>query len=230
MGSPKGYPDQKKSGNGAEYTTVQPVRAQQHGMDVVAHVYAQLIASDAVDSATTTVITAAAHSAARGDIIRFTSGTHNKREVRVKAVDTNTITLVEELSAAPVAAVTFQILRQTTPAVDSSGNLTISIVETGLTFVDSARHQHSTPVTTAAWTQLIASTAADIEELYVWDSSGEILEIGTGAALSETRVLLVPQGGINGPVRLHINALSRISVRAVSANTAAGNLVLNGLG
>lgn len=235
--SPKGWPDQAKcKRDGGEHTTVQPVRLQQHALDVVAHLYAQLIATDAVDSATitdveSTVITAAAHAAQRGDIIRFTSGTHDKREVRVRETDTNTITLVEKLSAAPAAAVTFQILRQTTPVVDSSGNLSISIAAAdGLAYADSARYDHTVPVTTLAWTQLIAATAADIEELYIWDSSGQCLEIGIGAPASEARKFLIPPGGINGPIRLHIAGGSRIAVRAVSADTAGGSLVLTGLG
>jgi hypothetical protein len=232
MSGLKGYPDQKKSNaDGGEFATLQPVRAGQHALDVVANLFAQLVATDVVEAdSTTTAINATAHSALRGDIIRFTSGALDKVEVRVKSVTANAITPVETLPSAPALAVTFQILRQTTPVVDSSGNLNISVSAGGADYVDSVRHDHVTPVTTLAWTELIAATAGDIEVLYVWDSSGEVLELGVGAAAAESRIFLVPRGGINGPISLHVAGGSRLSVKAVSADTAGGDLVLTGLG
>ncbi len=99
----------------------------------------------------------------------------------------------------------------------------------GQAYADSVFYDHVVPVTTGAWTQLIAATAAVINALMLFDSSGETLELGVGAALSEARVLLIPPGGIDGLVPLRIAAGVRLSVRAVSANTAGGNLVLQGL-
>jgi hypothetical protein len=229
----KGYPSQKKYGTAAvEYATVTPVREQQNALDVISHLYCENMGSDAAETgSTTTSIAATAHAARRGDVIRFTSGALSGLEFRVGAKTTNAVATVEEMPSAPSNGDTFAILRQRTPVVDSSGSLSISVAASGgRAYVGSARYDHSTPVTTAAWTQVIASTADDIEEIFVWDSSGEILELGVGGAGSEARVFLIPRGGINGPIDLHIPAGSRLAVRAVSANTAAGDLVLTGLG
>lgn len=96
----------------------------------------------------------------------------------------------------------------------------------GSAYADSTRYSHGTPVTTSAWTELIASTAAACQGLMLFDSSGETLELGIGAAAAETRTLLIPPGGLNGFIPLRIPAGTRLSVKAVSANTAAGDLVL----
>lgn len=100
---------------------------------------------------------------------------------------------------------------------------------TGRSYADSARNAYaSTNVTTGAWVQLIASTAAVINQLYLFDSSGQTLELGTGAAASETRKLIIPPGGIDGPVNIAIPAGTRISVRAVSGTASTGELTLTG--
>jgi len=91
-----------------------------------------------------------------------------------------------------------------------------------------ARHEHSTPVTTLAWTQLIASTSAAIVGLQIWDSSGQTLELATGAEGEETRVAYIPPGGLE--IELTIASGARIAVKAVSAATATGELILQGVG
>lgn len=100
----------------------------------------------------------------------------------------------------------------------------------GLDYAGSVRHDYSvTPVTTGAWQQLIASTAADFNVLFIFDSSGSALELGTGASGFETRVLVVPPGGIDGQVPLYIPAGTRLSIRALSANANAGEHIITGL-
>lgn len=122
MSSPKGYPSGSKLDRvNQNFTTIERVRQDQYGMSVLAHQYVELIGTDAVESATTSVITATAHAALKGDIIRFTSGTHSGREVKVDSVAANTITLAEDLASAPAALVSFQILRHRYPLVDSNG-------------------------------------------------------------------------------------------------------------
>jgi hypothetical protein len=97
----------------------------------------------------------------------------------------------------------------------------------GKSYVTSVNNDYGvTPVTIGAWVQLIASTSADINFLDIFDSSGEILELGTGAAAAEARRLLINPGG-NGQIPLNIPAATRVSVRAVSANASVGNLVIN---
>lgn len=100
----------------------------------------------------------------------------------------------------------------------------------GRTYADSVRLDYSgTPVTTGAWVELIASTAATINCLNIFDSSGRTLELGTGAAASETRVMIVPPGGLDGCTDLLIPASSRLSIRAISANATVGEIDITGL-
>lgn len=98
-------------------------------------------------------------------------------------------------------------------------------VKRGRGYVTSVRNDYSsTNVTTGAWVQLIASTPADLNGITLFDSCGNTLELGTGAAASETRVLIIPPGGIDGFIPLRIPSGTRVSVRAVSANCTTGEL------
>ncbi len=101
--------------------------------------------------------------------------------------------------------------------------------QAGRSYADSIRNDYtSTSVTTGAWVQLIASTAALINQLYIFDSSGQTLELGTGAGGAETRKLIIPPGGIDGPVNIAIPAGTRVSVRAVSATASVGEIDITG--
>jgi hypothetical protein len=86
----------------------------------------------------------------------------------------------------------------------------------------------ATNVTTGAWVQLVASVSANVEELQIFDSSGQTLEIGIGAAASEARLFLIPPGGT--VVQAKILAGARVSIRAVSSLAQSGNLVVNYIG
>ncbi len=100
----------------------------------------------------------------------------------------------------------------------------------GKPYADSVYNNYaSTGVTTGAWVQMIASTAAVINALYITDTCGQVLELGTGAAASETRKLLIPRGGMAEPVWLAIPSGTRISLRAISGNCSTGDFVLTGL-
>lgn len=101
---------------------------------------------------------------------------------------------------------------------------------TGRTYADSARLPYGgTSVTTGAWVELDASTAATINGVLIFDSSGQTLELGVGAAAAEVRKLIIPPGGIDGFVPLAIPAGSRLSLRAISGTASVGELVLTGL-
>lgn len=84
----------------------------------------------------------------------------------------------------------------------------------------------SVNVTTSAWTQLVASTSQSIKKLEIFDSSGQTLQIGVGAAGSEVSQIYIIPGG-NGVISIGIPQGSRISIKAVSANATAGNLYIN---
>lgn len=100
----------------------------------------------------------------------------------------------------------------------------------GRSYSDSVRNDYSsTNVTTGAWVELIASTAGDINALFIFDSCGQTLELGTGAAASETRVLIIPPGGIDGPVPLNIPSGTRVAIKAISADCTSGEINITGL-
>lgn len=128
MSTPKGWPTQEKDDRlKSEFATVEPVRPLQHAMSVLSHEFVREVGTDAVEASSTTyVINATAHAAQKGDVIRFTSGTHSGKEVKVVATATDTITLGETLTSAPATAVTFQILRHKYPLVGSDGTIPVS--------------------------------------------------------------------------------------------------------
>lgn len=84
----------------------------------------------------------------------------------------------------------------------------------------------STNVTTGAWVQIVASTPNPIETAVIFDSSGQTLELGTGASGQEVSQMLIPPGGGSFPVS--IGGGTRLSIRAVSAtaNTGEGDFNL----
>ena len=104
--------------------------------------------------------------------------------------------------------------------VSSSGAATVKETAT-LDYVAS-------PVTVAAWVQLIASTSASIREWDIFSPTGETLELGVGAGGAETRFALVAPGGATFSHSLA--AGSRVSIRAVSGTANTGRLVLNAWG
>lgn len=105
-----------------------------------------------------------------------------------------------------------------------------SQLNTGRTYQASARVDYqSTPVTNAAWTQVIASVGGSaVKEITLFDGGGFAMELGIGAAAAETRILLIPPGGFNGKFTINIPSGSRLSVRAIgSATVSAGELDIN---
>lgn len=101
----------------------------------------------------------------------------------------------------------------------------------GRTYADSANLDYSSSnVGLVSWVQVIASTAATINNLLIFSSCGSALELGTGAAASETRKLLIPPGGLDAPTPLVIASGTRISVRAITGTgCTSGNLIITGL-
>lgn len=89
------------------------------------------------------------------------------------------------------------------------------------------RNSYSTlSVSTASYTQLIASTAAAYSAIEIFDSSGETLKLAIGAAGSEVDQFLIFPGG-NGRLPYTIASGSRISIRAVSNTASVGEICIN---
>lgn len=105
----------------------------------------------------------------------------------------------------------------------------LTVTMGGKAYATSARNDYtSTAVDTSTWVQLIASTAAAVTCIEVFDSCGQTLQLGTGAAASETRKLIIPPGGLSGCVPLAIPAGTRVSVKAISATCSVGELDITG--
>jgi len=226
----KGYPDQHKSTScPPDHVTVEPVREQQHGLSTIAHTYVQQVTTDTAETgSTTTEIVATSHSARRGDIVSFTSGNLNRMEFKVWSVDTNTITVAETMPEAPANGDGFAILRHKYPVVTSGGGISVTATgSAGRSLVTSVRNDYSSDgVTTGAWVELVSSLGAEVNLLDIFDSSGQTMELGVGAAASEARVAIIYPGG-NGQLPLQIASGSRVSIRAVSNDADAGELNIN---
>lgn len=83
-----------------------------------------------------------------------------------------------------------------------------------------------TNVTTGAWVEINPNLVTDVNELEIFDGSGQTMELGYGAAGAEQRALLIIQGG-NGQVAQILNKTMRLAVRAVSGTANSGELTIN---
>lgn len=122
----------------------------------------------------------------------------------------------------PTGASTSALQTSTLTAVNASKQKGKTVPHT--TF----QNYSTTNVTTGAWVQLISSVTANIDEIQIFDSSGQTLELGIGAAASETRLFLISPGGTT--VQARIASGSRVSIRAVSGTASSGALVVNYIG
>jgi len=118
--------------------------------------------------------------------------------------------------------------QQTSLQVDASGRLlTLGSGSVGTVIANAPiRNDYgTTPVTTAAYVQLVASTSNTINKIHVFDSSGQAMIFAIGAAASEVDSLYVPPGG--DTYSLRIPAGSRISYKALTANATSGYVVMS---
>jgi hypothetical protein len=78
--------------------------------------------------------------------------------------------------------------------------------------------------------QVVASTAADIEKIQIFDTTGEFWGIYTGAAASETLAAVVGPGS-NETVEVAIPSGTRISLSSLTASAiTSGNVTMNLMG
>lgn len=113
--------------------------------------------------------------------------------------------------------------------VDTNKNLKVVFGANapGRTKVNLVRNDYgTTPVTTAAYVQLIASTSAISNLCETFDSSGQTLVLAVGAVGSEIDQFYINPGG-NGQVPLLIPIASRVSIKAVTATANVTGSYLN---
>lgn len=230
----KGYCDQQKSSAIApQYATLQPVRAQQYALDVLSHATVATVSTGAAEAdSTNRTIVATGHDALKGDVISFTSGNLAGYEFRVADVTVDEITLAEVMPEAPAPGDTFDIQRHKYLKVNPDGTLPLPPLPFTPQYpVDTVRITHdTTPITTGAWVELIAALAADVNYITCFSSSGQTLELGTGAAGFEVRACYLPPGGFDAQIAIRLGEAERVSVRAVSDDADAGELQINFMG
>lgn len=206
----RGYPDQKKLHEGKqEFVTVNPVREQQNGADVVAHMYAREIGTDTAEAASTTrVIAATGHAARRGDIIAFTAGNLNTMEFRVYSVDTDTITMAEEMPEAPANGDAFSILRNITPRADSSGSPAVTVDPPTAVGANTKKGKISGASLTGSYATVLALTF-DAKILQLFNSC-------------DATILISLDGGVTESFELEAGESTSLDLRAATLYVASG--------
>lgn len=88
-------------------------------------------------------------------------------------------------------------------------------------------HDYSgTTVGTSNWVQLDSALNSTTGFAEIFDSSGQLMELGQGPSGSESRIAFIMPGG-NGHVPLFLPQGMRLAVRAVDASAATGFLAVN---
>lgn len=169
------------------------------------------------------------------DVVTVTGGILQAADVKV-TLDGETVTvhtgLTQPLTDAQLRATAVPVYVASLPlpvgAATESTLLDVKTNTTRLDYLNRIRLVYSvTNVTTGAWVELLSSIgAADIKEIEIFDSSGETLELGVGAAASEVSKIYVIPGG-NGRIPLQILAGERLAIQAVSATADSGEIVIN---
>lgn len=110
----------------------------------------------------------------------------------------------------------------------SSNQSNLSVTQVGRSTANaSVRNVYSgNNVTTSAWVQLVASTANAVSMICVFDSSGQTLQLGTGAVGFETALVNIFPGG-NGCEPVKISASTRVAIESLSATANTGELDIN---
>lgn len=190
----------------------------------LAAVLAKIIAAPATEAKQDTQITNLGGVTEAAPASDTASSGLNGRLQRIAQRLTSLIALVPTSLGQKTMANSFAVV-----LASDQGNIPTS--PAGYSYADSATKESGT-ITNGAWVQLIASTAAAAKGLTIFDSSGYGIEIGTGAAASESRKLIVPPGGHSGFIPLAIPAGTRVSARAISttADYTAAQLYLTLLG
>lgn len=87
----------------------------------------------------------------------------------------------------------------------------------------------SVNVTTSAYVQVVASSAAVINRLYIADTSGSAIILATGASGSEVEQLYIGPGGNDAPYELTIPASTRIAIKALDVTATSGQIIITAL-
>lgn len=175
------------------------------------------IATDVIDSISGNVITAAAHSARAGDLVRITSGAASGVEFRVFATDTNTITLeADNPTLAPSASDTFAILRPITQTLSSTGGVTAEN-----TFIrDGASQVVTEDTVTPANNRPLPVKLTDFSGDMVLNASNLNLEVQTSHVGANADSLRIG----DGTETVNVNASNEMQVADDTARTSLSTI------
>jgi hypothetical protein len=91
------------------------------------------------------------------------------------------------------------------------------------------RYSYAVPVTTLAYTEVVAAVASALKGLDIVDTSGQTMVVAFGALGAEVDQFYIIPGGQNFPIRKAIPAGTRITIKAVSATADEGEFTANGI-
>lgn len=131
------------------------------------------------------------------------------------------------LSATLIAGVDSNGLLQYFLISSGGGIIVTPTAAVGLTPITQVRLAYpSTNVTTGAWVQLIASLPGTVNQIGIFDSSGQTMALGIGGSGSEVQKMIIFPGG-NGTQSILIPSGSRISIISLSGTANAGEVDIN---
>ena len=86
----------------------------------------------------------------------------------------------------------------------------------------------STAVTTGTWVQLVASMPLQSTLTQIYDTSGQVLQLGTGLTSGTVTPLnfYIGRGG-NGNTPIQINQGAKVWIKAVTSTANAGDIIVN---
>jgi hypothetical protein len=84
-------------------------------------------------------------------------------------------------------------------------------------------------VNTTNWVTYVTDMPADITTVEFFNSTGQLLEIGTGTGTTAVTAIpyYITPGGVSGQVGFHINDGMNLFIRAVDGNATLGLVVAN---
>lgn len=242
MSGIKGFPTQQKLVNNQsarhEFVTVQPATQNlRSALDTVAR-YAFRVNSASIAriaGATTgnpsdgsgTIVDDLATPAQVGDFVRFEDGQAQFLELPIIEVSTNSFKLGCKLGATqvPSAGDSFFILRYVTQQNNPDGTVIISLANKSAVGLDRLVASVGSPITTAAYTTLVAATAS-VTEIEIDNTTGKTLVLAIGPAAGEVDTIYIPTKGLSRQ-GLVVPIGSRLSVKAMGGNATFGEVNVN---
>ena len=168
--------------------------------------------------------------AMRGDLVRFEDGAALNIEFPIIAVEADRFLISCVPDSPPAPGDEFYILRHTTQRVAEDGSPLVVVTPVAYLPVEKALLNTSvTPITTAAFTEIISATAGAIKEIEIFNKTGSILILGVGPASGEEELIYIGSDGLSRQT-VPIPAGSRVALKAVQADVQDGLVLLNAFG